>query len=56
MLGRIGTTEFLVIFGVVLIIFGPQRLPEVGQAMGRALKEFKKATLDLVGDREENEQ
>lgn len=56
MLGRIGTMEFLVIFGVVLIIFGPQRLPEVGQAMGRGLKEFKKAASDLVSDREENEQ
>jgi sec-independent protein translocase protein TatA len=33
---------------VVLIIFGPGRLPELGGAVGKAMKEFRKATNDLT--------
>lgn len=29
---------------LALVVFGPKRLPELGQAVGRALNEFKKAT------------
>jgi sec-independent protein translocase protein TatA len=33
---------------IVLIIFGPGRLPELGSAAGRAMREFRKATNDLT--------
>jgi TatA/E family protein of Tat protein translocase len=33
---------------VVLIIFGPGRLPELGSAAGRAMREFRKATSELT--------
>jgi sec-independent protein translocase protein TatA len=37
-----------------LIIFGPSKLPEIGRAFGNTLKEFKKATNDLISnDKEE---
>ena len=42
-MGRIGMSELLVIFLLVLMIFGAKRLPEIGQALGRAIREFKKA-------------
>lgn len=47
MLGRIGTTELLLIFGLVLVVFGPRKLPEIGKALGRGLKEFKQATKEI---------
>jgi sec-independent protein translocase protein TatA len=40
----LGMQELLVIFVVVLFIFGGKRLPEIGGAIGRSLREFKKAT------------
>ena len=40
----IGPFEALVILAVVMIVFGVGRLPEVGGAVGRAIREFRKAT------------
>lgn len=39
----IGMPELLVILVVALIVFGPNKLPEIGKSMGRAVREFKKA-------------
>lgn len=39
--GFIGLPELLLLGLVVLVIFGPKRLPEVGRSMGRGLREFK---------------
>jgi len=38
----IGIPELLLILGIVLLIFGPRKLPELGNALGRTIKEFKK--------------
>ena len=35
---------------VVLIIFGPGRLPELGGAVGKAMREFRKATSDITNE------
>ncbi|WP_027184913.1 twin-arginine translocase TatA/TatE family subunit [Desulfovibrio inopinatus] len=43
-MGGIGFPELIVILVIVLIIFGANKLPEIGQGMGRAIKNFKKAT------------
>ncbi len=40
----IGMTELLVILVIALIIFGPKRLPELAKHLGKAMREFKKAT------------
>ena len=40
----IGPFEALVILAVVMIVFGVGRLPEVGGAVGRAIREFRKAS------------
>ncbi|MBT9172990.1 MAG: Sec-independent protein translocase protein TatAd [Syntrophomonadaceae bacterium] len=47
MLGRIGPTELLLILGLVLIVFGPRKLPEIGKAIGKGLKEFRQATREI---------
>ena len=39
--GFIGLPELLLLGLVVLVIFGPKRLPEMGRSMGRGLREFK---------------
>jgi sec-independent protein translocase protein TatA len=44
MIFGLGMQELLVIFIVVLFIFGAKRLPEIGSAFGKSLREFKKAT------------
>jgi sec-independent protein translocase protein TatA len=40
----IGIPELLIILVIVLIIFGANKLPEIGSGMGRAIKNFRKAT------------
>lgn len=47
MFGRIGTTELLLILGLVLIVFGPKQLPEIGRSIGKSLAEFKQATKEM---------
>lgn len=36
--------ELIIIFGAVLLIFGPKNLPKLGRAMGQGIREFKDAT------------
>ena len=38
-----GPMELVVIFLVVLLLFGGKKLPEIGRALGEGIKEFKKA-------------
>lgn len=39
--------------GVIFIIFGPKKLPEIGKAAGQTLREFKKSTSELMDDEEQ---
>ncbi len=41
-MGNLGFPELLVIMVVVLLVFGPGKLPEIGSSLGRAISEFKK--------------
>ncbi len=50
MIGPFGGWEIGIILLIVLIIFGPTKLPQMGQAMGKAIKEFKKAGKELRSD------
>jgi sec-independent protein translocase protein TatA len=49
-MGPFGGWEIAIILLIVLIIFGPTKLPQMGQAMGKAIKEFKKAGKELKSD------
>jgi len=52
MLPNIGMSELLVILVIVLVIFGAGKLPEIGAGLGKAIRNFKKAT---TGELDENE-
>jgi Tat protein translocase TatB subunit len=41
---NIGFTELLVILVIVLLIFGPRKLPELARALGKALRELRRAS------------
>ena len=44
MLGGVGPTELILILVIVLVIFGAGKLPEIGGALGKGIKNFKKAS------------
>lgn len=56
MFQNIGITGIIMILVLVLILFGPSRLPELGRAVGRTLFEFKSSARDLVGDGKDEEE
>ena len=39
----IGFSEMLILAVIALLVFGPKRLPDIGSAVGKGLKEFKEA-------------
>lgn len=43
-MGNFGPAEMLVIGVFALLVFGPQKLPEMARSVGRAIREFKRAT------------
>lgn len=45
--------ELIVIFIIVLVIFGPRNLPKIGQALGSAIREFRHASSKVMGPAEE---
>jgi TatA/E family protein of Tat protein translocase len=44
---NIGFPELLIILAIALIVFGPNKLPELARAFGKAMREFKKATEEI---------
>jgi sec-independent protein translocase protein TatA len=44
--GRIGLPELVVIFVIVLLIFGPRKLPDLARGIGQAIRGFKEAAED----------
>lgn len=49
---NLGFGEILLIVFVALLVFGPKKLPELGKAAGKTLREFKNATKGLMDDDE----
>lgn len=52
--GRVGLWELLILLAVVLIIFGPRKLPEIGRSLGRGIKEFRRGAKELSAELREN--
>ncbi len=47
-MGNFGPAEMLVIAIFALLVFGPRRLPEIARSVGKAVREFKKATSEFT--------
>jgi len=50
---RIGFPELAIILVIALIVFGPGKLPSLGKSVGETIKEFKKASSELMHDKTE---
>ena len=53
MLSNIGIPGLIIILVLALILFGPNKLPELGRAVGQTLKEFKNSTRETLEEFED---
>jgi sec-independent protein translocase protein TatA len=49
-MGALQPMHLIVVLVIVLLIFGPGKLPDLGRAIGDSMREFKRATSDLAAD------
>jgi len=45
-MGNLGIPELLIILAIIILVFGANRLPEIGRGIGRGIKNFKEASKD----------
>lgn len=50
MIGGLGLTELIVIFGIAILVFGATRIPEIAKSLGKAIKEFRKAGSEITDE------
>ena len=50
MLGGIGAPELIIILVIVLVLFGPKRLPELGKSLGKTMKAIREGAEGKSGD------
>ncbi len=49
-MGRIGIPELLIILAIIILIFGANRLPEIGRGIGKGIRNFRDSTKEGNGD------
>jgi sec-independent protein translocase protein TatA len=54
MFGQIGMQEIILILFILLLLFGAKRLPELGQSLGKGIREFKRGVSEIKEDLEED--
>lgn len=54
-LAAIGVPGLIIILVIILILFGPRKLPEIGSAVGKTLAEFKKSTREIMNDNDDDD-
>lgn len=52
----LGTTELILILAIILLVFGVGKLPQIGESMGKAIKELKKGLAKKAARRKDNGQ
>ena len=50
MFGGLSMWELILIFTVILLLFGAKRIPEIGSSLGRGIREFKSSLRDIEGE------
>ena len=46
MLGRVGIPELIIILMIIILIFGANRLPEIGRGIGKGIRNFKESNAE----------
>jgi sec-independent protein translocase protein TatA len=46
MIGRLGVPELVIILFIIILIFGANRLPEIGRGIGKGIRNFKESNAD----------
>ncbi len=54
-IAAIGPTEIWIIVGVIVLLFGVKKLPELGRSMAEGIHEFKKASRKVIEEEEVQE-
>lgn len=47
---NIGATELILVLAMALIIFGPGKLPDLGKAAGKTIREFRRSSAEIIDD------
>ena len=55
MFGQLGHTELLLILIIAIVVFGAGKIPEIGGALGKGVREFKDASKEIKGAAEDVE-
>jgi sec-independent protein translocase protein TatA len=55
-MANVGPLEVLVVLVIALVVFGPKRLPELGQSLGRGIREFKASLSGLNEGSDQSEE
>lgn len=55
-MGSIGLPELIVIFVIILLLFGARRLPQIARSIGKSLREFKRGMKSQMNETEEEEE
>jgi sec-independent protein translocase protein TatA len=55
LLAGLGPTELIIIVGIIILLFGAKKLPELARGSGRALRIFKAETKGLLDDDDDDE-
>lgn len=52
-MGKIGTTEWLILIAILLLLFGANKLPAMGKGLGEGIRNFRNAFKEGVSDEKE---
>jgi sec-independent protein translocase protein TatA len=53
MFGSVGMQEIILVLFILLLLFGAKRLPELGQSLGKGIREFKRGVSEIKEDLED---
>lgn len=54
-LGGVGAPELIIILVIILILFGPKRLPQLGKSLGKTMKAIREGAEGKLGDDDDDE-
>jgi sec-independent protein translocase protein TatA len=55
MFGSIGMQEIVLVLFILLLLFGAKRLPELGESLGKGIREFKRGVTEIKEDIDQEE-